>query len=81
PRWNYGRRMATALELLDDPALDVLLTREVPLEQAPELLPGLIAGPDPELAITIRYPAAEAASPSSAPSPSPSPWQSWEDPT
>lgn len=35
PRWNHARRLATALRLLRDPVLDVLITGETPLAQLP----------------------------------------------
>ncbi|AVG23679.1 Zn+2 dehydrogenase [Pontimonas salivibrio] len=35
PRWDHARRLATALELLRDPVLDVLITGETALSQLP----------------------------------------------
>lgn len=35
PRWDHARRLATALELLRDPVLDVLITGETPFSQLP----------------------------------------------
>ncbi|MEX2441168.1 MAG: dehydrogenase, partial [Pontimonas sp.] len=35
PRWNHSRRLATALGLLRDPVLDVLISGETPLAQLP----------------------------------------------
>jgi 2-desacetyl-2-hydroxyethyl bacteriochlorophyllide A dehydrogenase len=63
PRWNYGRRMAAALGLLDPPALDVLVAEEIAFAAAPRELPRIL-GPSPEpslgpgahgLAPVIRY--------------------------
>ena len=53
-RWSTGRRLATALDLLADPRLDVLLTHSIALTDAPERLPALLAADGP-LAITIDY--------------------------
>lgn len=41
PRWDRRRRMAKALELLADPALDALITGESRFEELPEVLPRL----------------------------------------
>jgi len=54
PRWNYRRRIEAALRLLADPALDALLTEEIPFEAAPERLPGLLTD-GRKLAPVIRY--------------------------
>lgn len=54
PRWDYGRRLAAALRLLADPALDALVSEEIAFERAPTELPALLnstAG----LAPVIRY--------------------------
>jgi threonine dehydrogenase-like Zn-dependent dehydrogenase len=42
PRWNYGRRMAAALGLLDLPALDALVAEEIAFEDAPRELPRIL---------------------------------------
>lgn len=44
-RWSYQRRMALALSLLTDPALDCLITHVAPFADLPEVLARL-AGPD-----------------------------------
>jgi threonine dehydrogenase-like Zn-dependent dehydrogenase len=45
PRWSHGRRLVKALELLRDPALDVLITGEVPFAALPEAMKRLaVAG-------------------------------------
>ncbi|WMS44104.1 zinc-binding alcohol dehydrogenase [Acuticoccus sp. MNP-M23] len=54
PRWTYKRRLTAALSLLDDPALDALLTHRVPLAEAPDRLPALLADPG-ALAILLTY--------------------------
>jgi threonine dehydrogenase-like Zn-dependent dehydrogenase len=44
PRWTTRRRLALALSLLTDPALDALVDGESPFEAMPALLPRLGAG-------------------------------------
>ena len=55
PRWDYPRRMQSALALLADDRLDVLLTAEIAFDDAPAKLPGLLAADAPGLAPVIRY--------------------------
>jgi threonine dehydrogenase-like Zn-dependent dehydrogenase len=55
PRWSHRRRLAAAVELLDDPRLDVLLTAEIALDALPAALPGLLAPGAPGLCTVIRY--------------------------
>ena len=57
-RWNHGRRMQLALELLGDPKLDVLISGESDFEQLPEALERLSANPGDALCHRIRYPTA-----------------------
>ena len=38
PRWDHGKRLALALELLRDPALDVLITGETRFEELPQAM-------------------------------------------
>ena len=38
-RWSYGRRLALALSLLADPALDILISGECPFDELPALMP------------------------------------------
>lgn len=45
PRWPHRRRLAKALELSADPALDVLLDELVPFAEAPARLPALLREP------------------------------------
>ena len=54
-RWAYARRLAKALELLDDPRLDALITEEVPFGRLAEELPRLFAPGAPGLTTAIRY--------------------------
>lgn len=41
-RWTYKRRMAKAVDLLDDPRLDALITHELAFAHAPQSLPELL---------------------------------------
>ncbi|MEM6731672.1 MAG: zinc-binding alcohol dehydrogenase [Myxococcota bacterium] len=43
PHTNHGERLRTALRLLDDPALDALITEEVEFMSLPERLPFLLS--------------------------------------
>lgn len=42
PRWTYRRRLAKALSLLADPALDAFLSHRLPFADAPHALPPLL---------------------------------------
>ncbi|KOV61998.1 zinc-dependent alcohol dehydrogenase [Streptomyces sp. MMG1121] len=55
---GYAERMALALDLLADPALDALITGESAFEQLPDVMPQLAAGAIPALCHRIRYPEA-----------------------
>jgi 2-desacetyl-2-hydroxyethyl bacteriochlorophyllide A dehydrogenase len=56
PRWSHARRMAAALRLLTEPALDELVAEEIAFADAPRELPRIL-GPDAHgLAPVIRYP-------------------------
>ncbi|MGE0312398.1 MAG: zinc-binding alcohol dehydrogenase [Lautropia sp.] len=44
PRWDHRRRLGLALRLLAEPALDVLVTGESPLEAMPSLMASLPTG-------------------------------------
>jgi NADPH:quinone reductase-like Zn-dependent oxidoreductase len=55
PRWDYRRRMAAALRLLDQPALDLLVAEEIAFEDAPHEMPRILAGGTQGLAPVIRY--------------------------
>jgi threonine dehydrogenase-like Zn-dependent dehydrogenase len=58
PRWSHSRRLAAALALLTDPALDALLAPAVDFHDLPAALPRILTGPDGVLCQLIRYPAA-----------------------
>ena len=55
-RWSHGRRMALALSLLRDPALDALLTEAAPFDELPAVLARLAAGAPHTLCHRIDYP-------------------------
>lgn len=52
---DYGDRLALALDLLTDPALDALVTGESAFDELPRLLPKLASGEVPALCHRIRY--------------------------
>ncbi|MFL5338291.1 MAG: zinc-binding alcohol dehydrogenase [Geminicoccaceae bacterium] len=56
PRWTRARRLAKALELLRDPALDLLVSGEATFAELPALLPRLAANPEGALCLRIVYP-------------------------
>lgn len=53
---GYAERLALALDLLSDPALDALITGESSFEELPELMPRLTSGEIPALCHRITYP-------------------------
>ncbi|NDZ12341.1 dehydrogenase [Variovorax sp. WS11] len=55
-RWSHGRRLALALALLRDPALDALLTDAAPFDELPAVLARLAAGAPETLCHRIDYP-------------------------
>jgi threonine dehydrogenase-like Zn-dependent dehydrogenase len=55
PRWDFPRRMQAALNLLDLPALDLLVAEELAFEDGPRELPRLLAAGASGLAPVIRY--------------------------
>lgn len=59
-RWTHGRRLALALSLLDDAALDALITDRAPFEQLPSVLSRLATpltgAPNTTLCQRIDYP-------------------------
>jgi threonine dehydrogenase-like Zn-dependent dehydrogenase len=55
-RWSYRRRLEAALGLLQDPALDALVSEEIAFEDAPKALPAVLAPGAKGLAPVIRYP-------------------------
>lgn len=52
---SYGDRLALALKLLADPALDALITGECAFEELPEVMPKLASGEIPALCHLVRY--------------------------
>ncbi|MCP5195322.1 MAG: zinc-binding alcohol dehydrogenase [Gammaproteobacteria bacterium] len=57
-RWNYRRRMATVMTLLDDPALDHLISGESPFAELPKMMLKLSQNPPGVLCQRITYRAA-----------------------
>ncbi|MFE4963453.1 dehydrogenase [Streptomyces sp. NPDC056660] len=55
PGRTYADRLALALDLLADPALDALITGESAFEELPEVLPKLASGEIPALCHRVRY--------------------------
>jgi threonine dehydrogenase-like Zn-dependent dehydrogenase len=53
-RWSHARRLAAALSLLDDPALDVLLAPPVDFKDLPAQLPAIFEAEDARCPL-IRY--------------------------
>ena len=56
-RWSYGRRLAAALALLADPALDALITSECAFDDLPGVMPSLTSATSRALCHRVRYPA------------------------
>jgi threonine dehydrogenase-like Zn-dependent dehydrogenase len=54
-RWTFARRLAAALALLADPALDALLSPGVPFADLPKELPRLLAAESDVLCPVIDY--------------------------
>ncbi len=52
---TYADRLALALDLLADPALDALVTGECAFEELPDVLPELASGAIPALCHRVRY--------------------------
>ncbi len=59
-RWTYRRRLETALSLLEDPALDRLISHRVPFDDLPERLPDLLNKASDVLAALVVYDGAQA---------------------
>lgn len=55
PRWSHRRRLGVALSLLSDPVLEVLVTSECTLEEAPKALAELADGGHFELCKRVVY--------------------------
>ena len=54
-RWDHRRRLSLALDLLDDPSLDRLITGEDPFERLAEVQARLATSPADTLMHRIRY--------------------------
>ena len=54
-RWSHGRRMQLALSLLQEPALDALITGESDFDALPEVMAWLATAPGETLCHRIRY--------------------------
>ncbi|MFF9489795.1 zinc-binding alcohol dehydrogenase [Streptomyces sp. NPDC014676] len=52
---SYADRLALALDLLADPALDALVTGESAFEELPDVMPRLASGKTPALCHRVRY--------------------------
>ena len=55
PRWSFARRMAKAMQLLEDDRLDALISEEVAFADLPSEMPRLLAPGAPGLTAAIRY--------------------------
>lgn len=55
PTVSHGQRMATAIGLLDDPALDALITHQIAFDDAAALLPARFAPDADGIATVITY--------------------------
>ena len=55
PRWTHARRLAKAIQLLDDPRLDALITAEIAFEDAPAEMSNLLSTQASGLATAVRY--------------------------
>ena len=58
-RWTHQRRLAAALALLNEPALDALLAPAMPFEELPAKLPAVFGAESNVTCPLIRYPAAD----------------------
>ena len=56
PRWSHCDRMQTALRLLDDDALDLLIGKEISFTQAAERLPDVYAPNASGSGVVLAYP-------------------------
>jgi threonine dehydrogenase-like Zn-dependent dehydrogenase len=54
-RWDYARRRAAALKLLDDPALDALLAPAIAFDDLPKRLPDILGPASGVLCQVIDY--------------------------
>src|SRR5262249_59240534 len=58
PRWTHQRRLAAALALLTEPALDTLLAPAVAFDELPAKLPAVFGSDSNVICPLIRYPPA-----------------------
>jgi NADPH:quinone reductase-like Zn-dependent oxidoreductase len=58
-RWTHRRRLAAALDLLAEPALDVLLAPAIAFDDLPTRLPNILAPQSDILCQLVKYPTAE----------------------
>ena len=58
-RWTHARRLAAALDLLADPALDALIAPAIDFHELPAWLPDILAPESGVLCQLVKYPAAE----------------------
>lgn len=55
PRWDFARRAAAAMALLEDDRLDALITEEIPFADAATRLPAILAPSWQGLTAALRY--------------------------
>jgi hypothetical protein len=60
-RWTHARRLAAALDLLAEPALDALIAPAVEFHDLPMRLPNILAPQSGILCQLVTYPAAASA--------------------
>lgn len=53
--WTHARRLQRALDLLNDPKFDLLVTAEIPFTDAPRQLPNILTGDSSDLMTVLRY--------------------------
>jgi hypothetical protein len=58
PRWSYARRLAAALDLLNDPKLDALLAPAIAFADLPSRLPDILSPQGGVLCQLVTYPEA-----------------------
>lgn len=54
-RWDFSRRLAKAISLLDDPALDILVERELPFDDVERRIAGVFADNASDLPPVLSY--------------------------
>jgi hypothetical protein len=58
-RWTHARRLAAALDLLAEPALDALIAPAIEFRELPARLADILAPASGVLCQLVKYPAAE----------------------